>query len=151
VPCRTCTSTLALKIGPARAPFRACARDIKWTHFYLRLKLSVKQPEGVMRMSTLANSAADDLIQSGASVDATTRASSVDMFIGSRVRVRRTSRGMTQQELSEQLDIDCDNLAANEAGVERINAKLLFQIAKLLDVRPDYFFRGYTTEDWKAA
>ena len=104
-----------------------------------------------MRMSTLANSPADDLIQSEASVDATTQASSVDMFIGSRVRVRRTSRGMTQQELSEQLDIDCDNLAAYEAGVERINAKLLFQIAKLLDVRADYFFRGYTTEDWKAA
>jgi DNA-binding transcriptional regulator YiaG len=104
-----------------------------------------------MRMSALANSLADDLVRSEASVDATTQASSVDMFIGSRVRVKRTSRGMTQQEFSELLDIDCDNLAAYEAGVERINAKLLFQIAKLLDVRPDYFFRGYTTEDWNAA
>jgi hypothetical protein len=65
-----------------------------------------------MRMSSLANPPADDLVRSEASVDATTRASSVDMFIGSRVRVRRTSRGMTRQELSEQLDIDCDNLAA---------------------------------------
>jgi transcriptional regulator with XRE-family HTH domain len=55
------------------------------------------------------------------------------------------------QALSELLNIDYDNLAAYEAGVERINAKLLFQTAKLLDVRPDYFFRGYTTEDWKAA
>jgi transcriptional regulator with XRE-family HTH domain len=54
---------------------------------------------------------------------------------------------MTQHELSELLDIDCDTLAANEAGVKRINAKLLFEIAKLLDVRPDYFFRGYTTEE----
>jgi hypothetical protein len=64
-----------------------------------------------MRMSSLANPPADDLVRSEASVDATTQAS-VDMFIGSRVRVRRTSRGMTRQELSEQLDIDCDNLAA---------------------------------------
>ena len=47
---------------------------------------------------------------------------------------------MTQHELSELLNIDYDNLAAFETGVERINAKLLFQIAKLLDVRPDYFF-----------
>jgi transcriptional regulator with XRE-family HTH domain len=84
-------------------------------------------------------------------VDATTQASSIDMFIGSRVRIRRTSRGMTQHELSELLDIDRDNLATNEAGVKRINAKLLFEIAKLLDVRPDYFFRGYTTENWNAA
>ena len=102
-----------------------------------------------MRMFTLANSPADELVQSEASVDATTRASSIDTFIGSRVRVKRTSRGMTQQELSELLDIDCGTLAVHEAGVERINARLLFQIAKLLDVRPDYFFRGYTTEDWK--
>jgi ribosome-binding protein aMBF1 (putative translation factor) len=98
-------------------------------------------------MSTLANLPADELLQSAASVDVTFSASSIDMFIGSRVRIRRTSRGMTQQDLSEALDIECDNLAGYEAGVERINAKLLFQIAKLLDVRPDYFFRGYTPED----
>jgi transcriptional regulator with XRE-family HTH domain len=102
-------------------------------------------------MPTLANSPANELPQSEASVEAASRTSSIDMFIGSRVRIRRTSRGMTQQDLSELLDIDRDNLAAYEAGVERINAKLLFQIAKLLDVRPDYFFRGYTEEDWKAA
>ena len=101
-------------------------------------------------MFTLANPPADQLLQSEASGEATTPTSSIDMFVGSCVRVRRTSRGMTQQELSELLDIDCDNLAAHEAGVERINAKLLFQIAKLLDVRPEYFFRGYTKEDWKA-
>ena len=98
-------------------------------------------------MSTLANSPADELVRSDASVDVTTRASSTEMFIGSRVRAKRTSRGITQQELSELLHSDCDKLAAYEAGVERINAKLLFQIAKLLDVRPDYFFRGYTKED----
>ncbi len=102
-----------------------------------------------MRMLTLANSPADQLLQSEASGDITTRVSSIDMFIGSRVRVRRTSRGMTQQELSELLDIDCDDLAAYEADVKRINAKLLFQIGKLLDVQPEYFFRGYTKEDWK--
>jgi transcriptional regulator with XRE-family HTH domain len=102
-------------------------------------------------MSTLANSPADELVQSEASVEATSRTSSIDVFIGSRVRIRRTSRGMTQQDLSDLLGIDRDNLAAYEAGVERINAKILFQIARLLDVRPDYFFRGYTEEDWKAA
>ena len=84
-------------------------------------------------------------------MDATTQASSIDMFIGSRVRVKRTSRGMTQQDFSGLLDVDCDSLAAYEAGAERINARVLFQIAKLLDVRPDYFFRGYTKEHWNAA
>jgi DNA-binding XRE family transcriptional regulator len=104
-----------------------------------------------MTMPTLANSPADELLQSEAFVAVTTRGSSIDMFIGSRVRIKRTSRGMTQQDLSDLLGIDRDNLAAHEAGVERVTAKILFQIAKLLDVRPDYFFRGYTEEDWKAA
>ena len=98
-------------------------------------------------MSNLANSTADERLQSEADAGVTTRASSIDMFIGSCVRIRRTSRGMTPQEFSELLVIDCDTLAAHEAGAERINAKLLFQIAKLLDARPDYFFRGYTSED----
>jgi DNA-binding XRE family transcriptional regulator len=97
-----------------------------------------------MRMSTLANSPADELVRSEVSVEAATRAPFIDMFIGGRVRVKRTSRGMTQHQLSELLDIDCDTLAAHEAGIERINARLLFQIAKLLNVRPDYFFRGYS-------
>jgi hypothetical protein len=91
-------------------------------------------------MPTLANSPADELLQSETSVDVRTPASSIDMFIGSRVRVKRTSRGMTQQELSELLDIDCDNLAAHEAGAERVNARRLFQIAKLLTCGQTTFF-----------
>jgi transcriptional regulator with XRE-family HTH domain len=58
---------------------------------------------------------------------------------------------MTQQELSKLLGIGRDNLAACEAGEERINANLLLRIANLLDVQPDYFFRSYEKEDWKTA
>jgi transcriptional regulator with XRE-family HTH domain len=91
-------------------------------------------------MPTLFNSLADQLVRSEVSLDFATSASSIDVFIGSRVRSRRTSRGMTQQELSELLGIDCDSVAAHEAGAERINARLLFQIAKLVNVQPDYLF-----------
>jgi transcriptional regulator with XRE-family HTH domain len=59
-------------------------------------------------------------------------------------------RGLTQQEFSELLDMDPNDLAAFEAGAKRINANLLFRIAKSLDVRPDYFFRGYVEEMPKA-
>jgi transcriptional regulator with XRE-family HTH domain len=45
------------------------------------------------------------------------------------------------------LGIDRDDLGAYEGGAERVSAPLLLQIAKLLDVRPDYFFRGYTEEE----
>ncbi len=48
------------------------------------------------------------------------------------------------------MGIDQNDLAAFEAGAERINANLLFRIAKSLNVRPDYFFRGYVEEKSKA-
>ena len=53
---------------------------------------------------------------------------------------------MSQQEFSELLGLGRNDLAAFEAGATRINANLLFRIAKLLDVPPDYFFRGYVEE-----
>ena len=95
-------------------------------------------------MSTLVTSAADDLAQSATVFNSAGGVSSVDIWIGSRVRIKRTSRGISEQEFSESLSIDKNDLTAFEAGEKRINANLLFRITKLLDVRPDYFFRGYT-------
>jgi hypothetical protein len=102
-------------------------------------------------VSIWAMPTADKLVQSVTTVDSTTSAPSSNVWIGSRLRIKRTSRGMTTQELSKLLGIDCNNLAACEAGEERINAHLLFRIAKALDVQPDYFFRGYMEEDGKTA
>ena len=74
---------------------------------------------------------------------ATAVVNSIDVHVGSRARVRRTSLGMSEHELSNLLGLDRRTLAAHEAGTQRINASLLLRIAKALDVRPDYFFRGY--------
>ena len=103
-----------------------------------------------MTLFTSTLSTDDRPVQSASTVDIITRACSIDMWIGSRVRVKRTSLRMTQQQFSQLLDIDYDKLTGYERGEERINANLLFRIAKLLDVRPDYFFRGYIEESQKA-
>jgi|ERR1700677_3444558 hypothetical protein len=95
-----------------------------------------------MTVPTRVMATADELVQSAIKVDSTVR-SPVDMWVGSRVRIKRTSRGMTKHEFSRLLGIDRNDLAAFEAGAERINANLLFRIAKSLDARLDYFFRGY--------
>ena len=78
-------------------------------------------------MPTLANSPADELVWSEASVDVTTRASSIDMFIGSRVPVKRL-RVNHPARFSELLDTDCDTLDAHEAA-ELLNARLCFRLA----------------------
>jgi hypothetical protein len=123
---------------------------IKSTHFYLRLLPNVKQP-GVMTMTAQVTRISDYLRESSdnGKVRAIGYNSSnpSNMCVGSRLRVKRTARGISRQELSNLLRIDCDHLDAYEAGAERMNANLLLRIAKLLDVRPDYFFRNYTEEE----
>jgi DNA-binding XRE family transcriptional regulator len=101
-------------------------------------------------MSTWAITTTDEFTQSAICADAVTGTSSVDTWIGSRLRIKRTMRGLTQREFSRLLDIARNDLVAFEAGAKRINANLLFRIAKSLDVRPDYFFRGYIEEAPKA-
>jgi DNA-binding transcriptional regulator YiaG len=101
-------------------------------------------------MPTRVMATADEWGQSAIDVDSTPRTSPVDMWIGSRVRIKRTSRGMSQQEFCKLLGVSGNDLAAFEAGAKRINANLLFRVAKSLDVRPDYFFRGYVEEQRKA-
>jgi DNA-binding transcriptional regulator YiaG len=102
-----------------------------------------------MTMPTHFMATADESAQSAINLDSTAGTSPVDMWIGGRVRIRRTSRGMSQQEFCKLLGMGRNDLAAFEAGVKRINANLLFRIAKSLDVRPDYFFRGYVEEQSK--
>ena len=101
-------------------------------------------------MPTPVMTTADELAQSAINAGSTIRTSPVDIWVGGRVRIRRTSRGMNQQEFCKLLAIGRNDLAAFEAGAKRINANLLFRIANSLDVRPDYFFRGYVGEQPKA-
>jgi ribosome-binding protein aMBF1 (putative translation factor) len=63
--------------------------------------------------------------------------------IGSRLQLIRKSHGISEKELSEQLGINCVDLRFYEAGERRVSASLLLRIAKLLDIRPEYFFRDY--------
>lgn len=75
------------------------------------------------------------------------RGSPSNVWIGRRLRAKRTGRGLTQQELSQRLGIGCNDFNAYEAGTKRISAKLLLRIAHLLEVRPGYFFQGYTAAE----
>ena len=70
--------------------------------------------------------------------------------LGHRLRVRRTLSGISERELSDKLGIDRDDLNAYEQGTKRVSANLLLRIAKLLNVRPNYFFQGYTAEELSA-
>jgi transcriptional regulator with XRE-family HTH domain len=101
-----------------------------------------------MTMTTLIESSADTLLErSGSAKAAAVSRNSSNICVGSRLRVGRRSHRISVKELSDKLGIDPDDLHAYEEGVKRVSANLLLRIAKLLDVRPDYFFQGYTAEE----
>ncbi len=64
----------------------------------------------------------------------------VDVYVGGRVRQRRTMLGMSQEKLGEALGLTFQQVQKYERGVNRIGASRLYQISEVLDVSINYFF-----------
>jgi transcriptional regulator with XRE-family HTH domain len=66
----------------------------------------------------------------------------IDKHIGSRVRARRITLGMSQEKLAEALGITFQQVQKYEKGTNRVGASRLLHIAGILDVRIEFFFEG---------
>ena len=64
----------------------------------------------------------------------------IDIHVGSRVRLRRTLMGLSQQSLGQALSLTFQQIQKYERGTNRIGAGRLMRIASALDVHPSYFF-----------
>lgn len=73
---------------------------------------------------------------------ATQRASVVDHHVGARIRERRTTLGLSQQQLARMIGVTYQQAHKYERGLNRISAGRLFEIAQVLDVPISYFFEG---------
>ncbi|QFU14930.1 helix-turn-helix domain-containing protein [Microvirga thermotolerans] len=67
---------------------------------------------------------------------------SIDKEIGSRVRMRRISVGMSQEKLGDLLGLTFQQVQKYEKGTNRISASRLVDIAKILGVDIHFFFNG---------
>lgn len=67
----------------------------------------------------------------------------VDTYVGSRVKLRRTLIGMSQEKLGTALGLTFQQVQKYERGANRIGASRLYRIAQVLDVPIGYFFDGY--------
>ncbi|MDA5093832.1 helix-turn-helix transcriptional regulator [Aliiroseovarius sp. KMU-50] len=67
----------------------------------------------------------------------------VDAHVGRKVREIRLLRGLTQANVAEQLGLSFQQLQKYETGHNRVSASRMFEIARLLNVEPAYFFEGY--------
>jgi transcriptional regulator with XRE-family HTH domain len=64
----------------------------------------------------------------------------VDIHVGSRVRMRRTLLGMSQEKLGEALGLTFQQVQKYERGANRIGSSRLFEISRILDVPIAFFF-----------
>jgi transcriptional regulator with XRE-family HTH domain len=64
----------------------------------------------------------------------------MDVHVGSRVRLRRTLLGMSQEKLGGALGVTFQQVQKYEHGVNRIGASRLFDLARVLNVQIGFFF-----------
>lgn len=67
---------------------------------------------------------------------------SVDEYVGSRLKLKRSALGITQGELGDITGITFQQIQKYEKGANRIGAGRLYEFAKALNVPVDYFFEG---------
>ena len=68
------------------------------------------------------------------------RPSPIDVHVGSRIRLRRTLLGMSQERLGEALGLTFQQVQKYERGVNRVSASRLFDLSRVLDVPISFFF-----------
>ncbi|MCI5077994.1 helix-turn-helix domain-containing protein [Oricola sp.] len=64
----------------------------------------------------------------------------IDIHVGSRIRLRRTMLGMSQEKLGEALGITFQQVQKYEKGTNRVGASRLQNIAAILGVPVAFFF-----------
>ncbi|MGO4524964.1 helix-turn-helix domain-containing protein [Microvirga sp. 2MCAF35] len=68
--------------------------------------------------------------------------SDVDKHVGSRVRARRLTVGISQEKLGEMLGLTFQQVQKYEKGTNRIGSGRLHQIATALQVPVSFFYDG---------
>ena len=97
----------------------------------------------------MANAAAEMAMPNNETVERVERehrASPIDVHVGTRVRLRRTLLGMSQEKLGEALGLTFQQIQKYERGVNRIGASRLFDLARVLDVPIGFFFDDMSAE-----
>ncbi len=74
----------------------------------------------------------------------------IDVHVGSRIRLRRTMLGMSQEKLGESLGITFQQIQKYEKGTNRVGASRLQNIAGILNVPAAFFFEDAPGENVEA-
>lgn len=69
----------------------------------------------------------------------------VDVYVGRKLKERRSMLGISQQKLGQSLGITFQQVQKYEKGKNRISSSMLFEAADALNAPIDYFFDGLSS------
>lgn len=78
--------------------------------------------------------------------ESTGRTNEVDASVGKRIRLRRTTLGLSQEKLAEALGLTFQQVQKYERGANRVGASRLFDLSRVLDVPVSFFFDDMSEE-----
>lgn len=81
----------------------------------------------------------------------TGRPNPIDVHVGSRVRLRRTLLGMSQEKLGDAINLTFQQVQKYERGANRIGSSRLFDLSRVLDVPVSFFFDDMPAEITESA
>jgi transcriptional regulator with XRE-family HTH domain len=64
----------------------------------------------------------------------------IDVHVGTRIRLRRTLLGLSQEKLGEAIGLTFQQVQKYERGANRVGSSRLFDLSRVLDVQISYFF-----------
>lgn len=67
----------------------------------------------------------------------------VDIHVGGRVRLRRSTLGLSQDQLGGAIGLSFQQVQKYERGANRIGASRLYEMSKVLQVPISYFFEDF--------
>ena len=68
------------------------------------------------------------------------RPNPIDVHVGTRIRLRRTLMGMSQERLGEALGLTFQQVQKYERGANRVGASRLYDLSRVLDVPISFFY-----------
>ena len=74
-------------------------------------------------------------------------ADDIDAHVGSRVRLRRMTLNVSQEQLGDALGLTFQQIQKYEKGQNRIGAGRLYRIARILSVPVEFFYEGLPVPD----
>lgn len=69
----------------------------------------------------------------------------VDIHVGSRLRLRRSALGLSQDQLGSAIGLSFQQVQKYERGANRIGASRLYELSKVLQTPISYFFDEFET------